>query len=58
MLTKQKKKSGLCNGLVHDVFTSIRSTFTATFLESTEEIAKKAVRQHTARKKETKNDRI
>jgi len=53
MPAKQKKK----NGLVHDVYTSVGSTFTALFCDSTEEIAEKAVKQHIERENNKKNNK-
>jgi len=57
MPAKQKKKKGLFNGLAHDVYTSVGSTFTALFCDSTEEIAEDAVKQHIEREKNNKDNK-
>ncbi len=49
MPVTKKKKNGLLNGLVHDVYTSVGSTFIALFFGSIEEIAEKSVKQQIER---------
>jgi len=53
MSAKQKKK----NGLLHDVYTSVGSTFTALFCDSTEEIAEEAVKQHIKRENDNNKNK-